>query len=599
MIMLGALALLGGMTQHADDTSIQASTQFWFFLSYIFFSIPGGYLADRLPRKWLMLGCDESRSVILMFAFGMLAAASGPAAVPEQEHWKVYATLFAVGGFAAIFNPTRNAIIPQLMERSQLPAGNAVILVINVVASQIGMVVGGEIISPTAASSVRTGLLLGAAFYFVSGWFFAFLRPHESTEPAPQQRRSLRDAGTYALRHRRVVSLIVINVLTWASAAVVTTAILGLGRVQYGLNGDALLKHFTWVSATLGVGMLIGAAIITLIRTRREMTVVIMTAFGMAGLCVLLLAAVPSMVATYAAALGIGMFGNITIIGVMTMLQSITPNYIRGRIMGLSAMVNNICAVAVYYAIWRLPDADLNIRYVLYLLGPGIMLLGLVGLLRHLRSGPMPKRMTNGLWRIGRLFVFSYHRLRVIGKHRVPAEGPVILAANHTTGLDPFLMQAAVPRTIRWVMLTSYLFRVATPLWRAIEPIALDLDNSDLAKLRKVISVLKDGQIVGLFPEGDLQRTHRELGTFQPGIAMIAQRSGAALVPTWIDGTPRRRNMLWHFLHPSRSTVIFGEPWTPDAGLTHDQVTDELRRRLEALRDQLAAAGTSHDTTPP
>src|SRR5690606_15545312 len=165
MMMLAALTLLGATAANADATGTQAATQFWFFLPYILFSVPAGWLADRLPRKWLMLACDESRGVILLLAFAALASASGVATLPLSHQWTVSAALFAVGTFAAIFNPARNAIVPQIIERPQLPAANAIILGINVVASMIGMVVGGRLFDPDHATSVRTGLFTGAMFY--------------------------------------------------------------------------------------------------------------------------------------------------------------------------------------------------------------------------------------------------------------------------------------------------------------------------------------------------------------------------------------------------------------------------------------------------
>ncbi|MFK7788552.1 MAG: hypothetical protein AB8C95_03520, partial [Phycisphaeraceae bacterium] len=91
MIMLAALALLGGMAQTADSAGILASTQFFFFLPYLIFNIVGGWLADHLPRKWLLLVCDESRGMILLGSFLLLLSASGEATQPEGVHWKVYA----------------------------------------------------------------------------------------------------------------------------------------------------------------------------------------------------------------------------------------------------------------------------------------------------------------------------------------------------------------------------------------------------------------------------------------------------------------------------------------------------------------------------
>jgi MFS family permease len=379
MIMLAALALLGALGDEADATGMQAATQFWFFVPYILISIPGGWLADHLPRKWLMLFCDEARGLTLLLCFALLAAAGGVAALPDEQQWKVFGALLAVGAFAAIFNPTRNAIVPQIIPRTQLPAANAVILGINVVASMIGMVIGGRIIDPDSATSVRTGLMTGALFYMVSGTFFAFLRPVKAmhVESAEQKRqRSVMQGMRYIAGHRRVIILVVLNAMVWSVAAAVTTGLLGVLKAHYEIAQSDLLIHFTQVSAVIGVGMLVGALFVTVLGIRRESVTLLMLALIGAGLAVVTLVATPAMPVTYFAAFGLGFTGNVAIVIVITLLQTISPNYVRGRVMGINSMINTICTVSVYLMIWRMPNADTGIIVVLWILGPSLMLVG-------------------------------------------------------------------------------------------------------------------------------------------------------------------------------------------------------------------------------
>jgi 1-acyl-sn-glycerol-3-phosphate acyltransferase len=587
MMMLAALALLGGTGQNADSTAINAATQFWFFLPYILFSIPAGWLADRMPRKWLMLICDEARGVTLLASFTMLGAAAGLAVLPVDQQWKVALALLVVGLFASIFNPTRNAIVPQIIPRPQLSAANAIILGINVVASLIGIYVGGKIIDPTDASTVRLGLLVGALLYLISGTFFAFLKPVDGVAlpgiAVPS--RSLLQGLIYLSRHRRHIVLVVLGILVWSSAAAVTSAVLGLLKGHFNLADAALFQHYTGITAMIGAGMLVGAIVISLLRVRRESTTIIMAALIGAGLAIVTMTAVPWMPLTYAAAFGLGFTGNIVIVLTMTLLQSMTPNYMRGRIMGINSMVNTMFSVATYFAIWRMPHADTGIIVVLWMLGPALMVLGGFGLIRYLRSGPLKhEHALNFFWRLARVYTLVWHRVQWVGKHHVPHTGPVILAANHTTGLDPFVIQSAVPRLVRWVMLTSYQYRVLNFFWKRVKPVALDLDNADFKKLREIITITREGNLLGIFPEGELQRSHRNLAPFKPGIGLIAHKAKATIVPVWIEGTPLVHNMWLHFLVPSRTAVVFGEPWTPDAKLTHEQLVEQLRERMLALK---------------
>ena len=597
MIMLAALALLGGLVAGIDNRAgIQASTQFFFFVPYIVFSIVGGWLADHVPRKWLLLACDEARGVILFTCFVLLYAATGSADMPRDtvwftlgqfdvpRYWQVYVALFAIGVFAAIFNPTRSAIVPQIVPLRQLQGANAVILGINVVASMIGMIVGGRIIDAESAPSVRTGLLIGAAFYLVSGSFFAFMRVrcHE-VSAEPQQSRSFTKGLRYLRQHRRAISYILLNILVWSSAAAVSTSFIGIGSVYYGLSGDDVKDYFTNMSATVGAGMLAGAGVIVGIRTRRESALVMMAAMTMAGLSILLLVAVPVRWAGFVCAFGLGVFGNVAIVSVLTMLQTATPNYVRGRIMGINAMATTMFSVLTYFTIWRLPRPDYTLTTALFVIGPILMLIGMYAGIGHVMSGPAPTRRCNVLWRITRIFVLIWHRLHWEGRENVPHDGPVILASNHTTGLDPMLLQAAVPRVIRWVMLESFRFSVLNWFWNTIEPVFLGQDGKKMSNIRQIVRRLEQGEIVGMFPEGGLQRTDRSLQRFHPGVVRIAQRAGAMIVPVWIEGTPMRDTMMWHFLQPSQSVVRFGKPYRPDPDASEQQATADLRRRIEQL----------------
>ncbi|MEM9420847.1 MAG: MFS transporter, partial [Planctomycetota bacterium] len=471
MIMLAALALLGGLAAEGDSTSTQAGTQFFFFMPYLFFSVLGGWVADRLPRKWLLMVCDEARGLLLLLGVFLIGGASQ---VDPDREWQVYAMLFAIGIFASIFNPTRNAIVPQLVERQQMQPANAVVLVINVVFSMIGMVVGGRIISPDEASSVGTGLLVGALFYLISGSFFAFMRPKSTrlldSDDSSRTAVSLIDAMKYVACHRKVIWLIVIDVMVWGAAATMYSGVIGLCKIHYNLTGDALMKEFTQVSAALGFGMLAGAVVIGLIRTRQQAPLVMGVALAIAGLNVLLVSVIPLKVVTYLGAFFVGVAGNVAIVSVISLLQSIAPNAVRGSVMGLAAMVTTVVSVIIYGAIWQLEDADTKIIYVLYGLGPLLIASGLGYALYYLAHGPMPAAGGNFFRHLVRFFCLVWHRLEWEGRHHIPESGPVILAANHTTALDPFLMQAACPRQIRWLMLTSYRYKAVEFFWKIIDP---------------------------------------------------------------------------------------------------------------------------------
>lgn len=345
--------------------------------------------------------------------------------------------------------------------------------------------------------------------------------------------------------------------------------------------------------------MLGGAIWVAWMNTRRESGAIGMLALLCAAICTVVLAWTKEFPIALVLAFGIGFFGNTTIICITTLLQSLTPNYVRGRVMGVNSLASTATNVAVNFIIWQLPNSDVLVIQTLQGLGICLAIIAIIGLWLETTHGPHTSRALNAIWRLDRAYTLVWHRVRWIGRHRVPFDGPVILAPNHTTGIDPLLIQAGMNRLVRWVMLTSFRFRVLEFFWRRVKPIFLDLDQRDTARIREILHVLNEGAVVAIFPEGGLQREHRNLQPFQQGIGLIARKSGAPIVPVWIEGTPRSRSILAHFLLPSRSTVIFGEPYHVDATWTNEQIVDDLRRRMLALSSEAGSAAAPEQATSP
>ncbi|QDU71725.1 MFS transporter [Mucisphaera calidilacus] len=600
IIMSSAWVLLGGLLATADSTSIQAGVSFFFFAPYILFSLPAGWLADRVPRKWIMLGCDETRGIAVLVGLAFLSGMFGATPDPDAVWWRVMAVVALAGTCAAVFNPARNAIVPEIIPRNQLQPANAVILGINVVASLCALQVfnlmtDGEQIKAMDFTSLQPALWMCACFYVVSGLFFAFLRPIEHQRVVENKaNRSLGPAIRYTLRHRRLIVLIFFNILLWAAGALVFSSVPGLGRTHHDYAGEAMVGFVANVGSAVGLGMLGGALIIGLLGRRRESTWTLTGATTLLGLALIGIATVPSYLAAVMFGFLVGCLGNIAIVTTITTIQCLSPNYIRGRVMGITALSNTLISVLTYFSVWRVPNADVMIVIAVGCMGVLMLIVGATGFWLHLIRGPIPGNyVANGFWHFVRWYVLIYHRCRWVGRHHIPSRGKAILASNHTTGLDPLVMQAGSLRPIRWLMLTSYLFWPLNPLWRAIRPIAMEYGSNNTSKIRRLVEVLNDEEdLVGIFPEGSLQRTERELLPLQPGIVTIAKRTGAPIVPVHIHGTPLKHSMLLHFFWPGRVTVVFGRPWQPDPSLTKQAFLDELRRRMTELEAQIAVAHT-------
>lgn len=149
-------------------------------------------------------------------------------------------------------------------------------------------------------------------------------------------------------------------------------------------------------------------------------------------------------------------------------------------------------------------------------------------------------------------------RMRVHGRENVPGSGPLIVSCNHVSYLDPPVLGTACPRRIQY-MAKQELFAIPVlgPAIAAVGAYPVDRHGSAKSAIKRSLEVLAAGGAIGIFPEGTRNRD----GTRQPqvGVALLAQLSGAPVVPAAVTGTLHPRRL-------KRIEVYFGEPMQLPAG---------------------------------
>ncbi len=138
-----------------------------------------------------------------------------------------------------------------------------------------------------------------------------------------------------------------------------------------------------------------------------------------------------------------------------------------------------------------------------------------------------------------RLLFNLLFRWEVIGTEHVPDQGPAILCANHRSNWDPPLVGVVAPRPVHF-MAKEELFRspVLAAWLRAVGAFPVKRRTADLGGIRHALDLLKQGHIVGLFPEGTRSRTGG-LQEAHGGVVMLALSAGAPVVPVAISGETR------------------------------------------------------------
>jgi 1-acyl-sn-glycerol-3-phosphate acyltransferase len=189
-----------------------------------------------------------------------------------------------------------------------------------------------------------------------------------------------------------------------------------------------------------------------------------------------------------------------------------------------------------------------------------------------------------------KLYSLRYHDLTIGRPCPVPRRGPGIIVCNHISGLDPVLIQSACPRPITWMMAAEYYTWPLGWMFRVAGVIPVERSGRDLAATREALRALREGKLLGLFPEGRISTTH-EILPFQSGVAVMATRSGAPVYPAYIDGSQRGRSMAEALLEPQTSQVTFGKAVTFDAD---DAGADQLPHVVQRIHEAVQALAGNH-----
>jgi len=172
----------------------------------------------------------------------------------------------------------------------------------------------------------------------------------------------------------------------------------------------------------------------------------------------------------------------------------------------------------------------------------------------------------------------------------IPKEGGFVIATNHLGRLDVALLFYALDGDFILPVAEKYEHHwLFGPIGNAMGGIWLDRFNADIRSIREILARLKAGGILVIAPEGTRSK-NESMNEGKPGVAYLAMKSGAPIVPVALTGTQDRMVMerLKHF-KKSEIKVVVGKPFTlpPIQGKVRDtalqQYTDEIMCRIAAL----------------
>ena len=357
----------------------------------IFAAPVGGVFADRFDRRTIMVTCDLSRAALISL-------------VPFVGIGPLYAIAFVHECISLFFIPARDASVPRLVRRDNLEEANGLVLATSYGTLPLAAAVFSGL---SVAAGHMPQSLPFAAFYHAHSTGFAFffdaatfvfsaamisrlpLMPKERPEHI-EFLAGVREGFSYVLTHPGLRSLAYGLVVSMFGGGVLFA--IGIFFIHETLGGSDV--QFGWLAALWGAGMGIGLAVVRTLVKRGEAQVFVL-AVGVAGSVLVVMAFFPYLWLSFILAVVFGAAFSVAIVVALTLVQRVTEDEIRGRIMGgvqmlfrlgLGAGALGMGALAHSISTVTLGPVTLDGNQVGLAVGGVLILLGAVASLGALRA---------------------------------------------------------------------------------------------------------------------------------------------------------------------------------------------------------------------
>ena len=188
--------------------------------------------------------------------------------------------------------------------------------------------------------------------------------------------------------------------------------------------------------------------------------------------------------------------------------------------------------------------------------------------------------MNNLFYRIVRPIVrflfLSLFRPRIKGIENIPKNENYILAGNHTKWLDPVMLVAIVKDEIHFLAKDSLFKGITKPIVKGMGAISVNRKIHDHQALENAIDALRKGTVIGIFPEGTINREKKEPTLpFKIGAVKMANTTNTKIIPFVITGKYK--------VFSSTITIEFLKPRTisNNLDLENEKLRDEINKKLE------------------
>jgi acyl-[acyl-carrier-protein]-phospholipid O-acyltransferase/long-chain-fatty-acid--[acyl-carrier-protein] ligase len=560
-----AMFLFVGMTlPFYNDTSRpfrMALVGALFALPFILFSMAGGYLADRFSKRVVAIGTKIAEVAIMLLA---------TLALWWQEPVLLLATVFLMGAQSAFFGPTKYGLLSELLPERKLSWGNGVIELGTFLAIVAGTIGGGWLFEALTGKQVWAGVILIVLAVLGTVWSFGINRV-PAADPAKKFRFNVfTDLGQQlrTISRDRVLTLAIVgnSYFFFLGALVQQYMIYSYGKDLLGLS-EGQITAYLMSAIALGIGVGSYAAG-RLSGNKIEYGLIPLGSLGMtlAGAYLALpdrgLAEVIVALALY------GFFCGFFIVPVTALIQHRPASTERGATIATGNLLSfvGIFTAAGVFALFA-GVLHLNPRQIFFV----TTLLTIAGTTYALWL--LPDAVLRFIMWVA---THTIYRIKVLGRDNIPAKGGALFVCNHLSLADATLLQAAVDRPIRFIMLKAMYDKKFIGTWAKITgaiPISSELRPREMIKsLQTASDALKNGEIVCIFAEGQITRIGQMM-PFRRGFERIMKDVDAPIIPVGLDGvwgsifsfSDHKFLWKWPRRFPYPITINFGKAMPPTA----------------------------------
>jgi acyl-[acyl-carrier-protein]-phospholipid O-acyltransferase / long-chain-fatty-acid--[acyl-carrier-protein] ligase len=541
-------------TDKGHRDRLEALVGFLFAAPFILFSLSGGYLADRFSKRTVTISTKLFEVGVMLIGVAALIGPSFPLAL---------AAIFLVCTQGAVFGPSKYGLLPEILPPDKLSWGNGVLELGTFLGIIAGSVSGAFLAEIFSGRQVYSGAILFALTLLGLLSSLGISRV-PAADPQKQFRlTSIIDVWSpmKLVRADRSLWLAVLgNTYFFFVAALLQFNIFLYGKEVLHLDpsrGSAL-------QAAVAIGIGLGSVAAGYLSSGKiEYGLIPLGSLGMTALGFCLAIPGLSFQAVVFLLAALGFAGGFFIVPISALIQHVPAEEHKGSVLGLAnwlSFVGVAVASGAYYAMshWE----HLAPRAVF--LWSAFATLSATGYVLWLLPDSLLRLL---LW----IATHTIYRLDVVGRENIPARGGALLTPNHVSMADAVLLLSSIDRPVRFIMFKEiYDHPLLKPFAKimGVIPIASNLGPREMIhSLRRATQALQNGELVCIFPEGQVTRIGQLL-PFRRGMERIIKGVDVPIIPVNLDGvwgsifSYAGGRFFWkfprHLPYPVR--VTFGKP---------------------------------------